>query len=258
MARPKVLWCVAAIVLGVVTLASAQDDGSAKEDGVEIGLTADIFSKYVWRGQNVIDDWVLQPGASVGYQGLTGSIWGNLDLAGEIVGAGQLTEVDFTLDYSNKVPGLETIGYSVGTIYYSFLNTHSHPTAEVYGGLDLDVPLSPAVRWFYDFDQIEGSYIQLSIGHTIEKIQRWRDDCYCDIQLGASLGYGTDGYNNGYFGVDEGAWNDLTLTAGLPICIGKLTIKPSIGYSTMLDQDLRDAIDHRDNFWGGVGLAYDF
>lgn len=251
MARSKVLWCAVAMVLGTATLASA-------EDKVDVGVTADVFSKYIWRGQNIVDDWVFQPGASVGYKGLTGSVWGNMDLKGEVVDDGQLTEVDLALDYSNKVPGLDVLGYSVGTIYYSFLNTHDHPTAEVYGGLNLDVPLSPAVRWYYDYDVIDGSYVQFSVGHTIEKIRSWGEDCHCDLQVGASVGLGTDGYNQGYFGVDETALNDLTLTAGLPICFGKLTIRPSIGYSMMIDDDIRDATAKSDNFWGGIGAAYNF
>ena len=251
MARSKVLWCVGAMVLGAVTLASA-------EDKVDVGVTADVFSKYIWRGQNIVDDWVLQPGASVGYKGLTGSVWGNMDLTGDLVDDGKFTEVDLALDYSNKVPGVDVVGYSVGTIYYSFLNTHSHPTAEVYGGLNLDVPLSPAVRWYYDYDVIDGSYIQFSVGHTIEKIRSWGENCHCDLQVGASMGVGTDGYNQGYFGVDQTALNDLTLTAGIPFTFGKVTIKPSIGYSTMLDDDIRAATDKSDNFWGGVGAAYNF
>ena len=147
----------------------------------------------------------------------------------------------------------------MGTIYYGFLNTHSHPTAEVYGGLNLDVPLSPAVRWYYDFDEIEGSYFQFSVGHTIEKIQQWGEDCHCDLQVGRQHGlWAPTGTTNGYFGVDETALNDLTLTAGLPICFGKLTIRPSIGYSMMLDDDIRAATDKSDNFWGGIGAAYNF
>jgi hypothetical protein len=258
MARLKVLWCVAAILLGTVALVPAEEEGGTKTEGVEIGVTADVFSKYIWRGQNVVDDWVLQPGASVSYQGLTGSVWGNFDLTGDLVDGGELTEIDYAIDYTNTVPGLEVLSYSAGAIYYSFFNLNWPDTAELYAGLSLDVPLSPAVRWYYDFDEIEGSYVQLSLGHTIEKIQRWRDDCYCDLQLGASLGYGTDGYNNGYFGVDDGALNDLTLTAGVPICLGKLTIRPSVGYSVMLDDDLRAATEKSDNFWGGVAFAYDF
>jgi len=262
MARSKVPWGVAALMLGLAALALAAEDSSTEkeeENGLEIGATADVFSQYIWRGQNVLDNWVLQPGASIGYKGLTGSIWGNMDLAGETVGSGSLSEVDFTLDYSNKVPGLDVLAYSLGVIHYDYVNTSSPATSEVYGGLNLGVPLSPAVRWYYDFEQIDGSYIQFSIGHTIEKVHKWADNCYCDLQLGASVGYGSDSYNRGYFGVDEGAFNDLTLTAGLPICLGKLTIKPNLGYSMMLDKDIRTgAAPHADNFWGGVSLAYSF
>jgi hypothetical protein len=251
MTRSTILCTVTAILAGMGTVGWA-------EDSVSVGVAADLFSKYIWRGQNLVDDWVLQPSASVGYQGFTGSVWGNMDLTGDAVGSGQFNEVDLSLDYSNTVPGLDKLGYSVGAIYYNFPNTGGPATAEVYGGLSLDVPLSPAVRWYYDFDEIEGSYIQLSLGHTLEKIWGWRDDCYCDLQLGASLGYGTAGYNDGYFGVDDGAVNDLTLTAGLPICLGKLTIRPSVGYSIMIDDDIRAATGKSDNFWGGVGFAYNF
>jgi len=44
-------------------------------------FTSPIFP--VWRGQNLVDDWVLQPGASVVYKNLTASVWENLDLTDE-------------------------------------------------------------------------------------------------------------------------------------------------------------------------------
>ena len=59
------------------------------------------------------------------------------------VGSGSLTETDFALDYSNKVPGFDVFGYSVGAIYYSYPNIHLHPTAEAYGGLNVNVPFAP-------------------------------------------------------------------------------------------------------------------
>jgi hypothetical protein len=264
MARSKVLWCVTAMMVSAATMAWAEDKetGDNKEaedkDKVAVGVTADFFSKYIWRGQNIIDNWVLQPGASVGYKGLTGSVWGNMDLTGEAVNGGQLNEIDFTLDYSNKLPGLDVLGYSVGVIHYDFVNTHFAATSEAYAGLTAEVPLSPGVRWFYDFEQFHGNYVQFSIGHTIEKLHAWQENCYCGLQAGASLGLADSRYNEGYFGVDKTALNDLTLTAGVPFCLGKLTIRPSIGYSILLDQDLRDATAKSDNFWGGVGLAYNF
>jgi len=249
----KILWCVA-VLLGVAAVTGAEE----KKENVSVGVTADLFSKYVWRGQNVVDDWVLQPGASVGYKGFTGSVWANMDLTGEVVDDGEISEVDYSLDYSNAFPGQKTIGYSLGVIYYDFPNTAWEATSEVYGGLMADVALSPTIRAYYDFDEIDGTYVQLSVGHTIEKITQWREDCYCDAALGASLGYGSSGYNDGYFGVDDGALNDLTLTAGLPICLGKWSIRLSIAYSTMIDDDIRTATANSDNCWGGISAAYQF
>ncbi|MBP7049837.1 MAG: hypothetical protein KBE65_02375 [Phycisphaerae bacterium] len=251
MLRSRCLWCVAAMMVGTVSVAVA-------DDGPTLGVTADLFSKYIWRGQNVIDDWVLQPGVSAGYKGFTGSIWGNVDLTGELVDDWEISEVDYAVDYSNTFPGQETFAYSVGAIYYDFPNTTWDATSEVYGGLSVDVPFSPAVKWFYDFDEADGSYIQFSIGHTIEKIASWTEHDFCGLSLGASVGYATDNYNDFYFGVDDGAINDLTLSAGVPFCFGSLTIKPSIGYSVMIDDDIRDATDKSDNLWCGVGAAYSF
>jgi hypothetical protein len=249
--RFKVLWLTAVISLGGTSVVTAADD-------VSVALTADLLSKYVWRGQNIVDNWVLQPSASIGYKGLTAAAWGSIDLAGDLVGKGQFNEVDLSLDYTQQFPGVEKLSYSVGAIYYDFPNTGWDSTAEVYGGLAASVPLSPAVRWYYDFDEIEGSYIQFSLGHTFEKLHQWGDDCYCDLVLGASVAYATAGYNDGYFGVDEGAFNDLTLSAGLPVCLGQWTLKPVVAWSTMLDDDIRAATAHSDNLWAGLSASVSF
>ncbi|MBN1506806.1 MAG: hypothetical protein JW955_08165 [Sedimentisphaerales bacterium] len=252
MSRCRVLQCVA-VLLGVAA-AGAEE----KQESVSIGAAADLFCKYVWRGQNVIDDWVLQPSASFGYKGFTGSIWANVDLTGELVDGWEISEVDYTLEYAGNFPGQKIIGYSLGVIHYDFPNTVWEATSEVYGGLTAAVPLSPTIRAYYDFDEIEGAYVQFSIGHTIEKIVKWGQDYYCNVQATASLGYGNANYNDGYFGVDDGALNDLTLTAGLPVYLGKWMIRPSVAYSTMMDDDVRAATAKSDNFWAGIGAAYQF
>lgn len=248
--RNRALWCGVVMVSWMVSPVLAGDD-------LTVGVAADFFSQYVWRGQNVVDDGVIQPDVSVGYKGFTGSIWANADTTGDVVDDWEFNEIDYAVDYSNAVPGQEALEFSVGLIYYDFPNTAFDATSEFYAGLSADVPFSPAVRWYYDFDEASGSYIQFSIGHTIEKIKEWREDCYCGVQAGASVGYGTAGYNEFYFGADDGALNDLTLSAGLPFCIGSLTILPSIAYSTMLDDDVRGP-DNSDNLWGGVGVSYSF
>ena len=90
------------------------------EGDVSIGASVDFFSKYIWRGQNLVDDWVLQPGANISYKGITASVWGNFDLTDENYNKSEFSEVDLALDYSGQVPGVDILSYSLGVIYYDF------------------------------------------------------------------------------------------------------------------------------------------
>jgi hypothetical protein len=123
-----------------------------------------------------------------------------------------------------------------------------------------ELPLAPSVTFYRGVDEVKGTYYQFSLGHTIEKICQWKDQGYCDLELGASAGYGNSMYNKGNFDdVSDGKLNDLTLSVALPVYMGNgWIIKPSINYSTMLAGTIRDATDNSDNLWCGVGLSVDF
>jgi hypothetical protein len=226
--------------------------------GLDFAITADYYGKYIWRGQNINNRSVFQPAISVNACGFTGSIWGNLDLTNKNDNKGEFSEFDYTLDYTSALPGVEELTFSLGTIYYRFPNTAYHPTAELYAGLSLAMPLSPSIRVYRDIDEIDGSYLQLGLGHKFERLHKWAEDCYCDLQFGASIGWGNSAYNNGYFGINHSEFNDLTLSAGLPVCIGSWTIKPSVNYSTMLSGEVRGATAKSDNIWVGIGLQKSF
>lgn len=254
-------------ILGLAILISACGVKAAKElaspskqdeQVVKFGISADYYSKYIWRGQNLNNESVFQPAVSVSAYGFTGSIWGNLDLTNKNDNSGQFNEFDWALDYTATVPGTENLNFSIGTIYYRFPHTPFHPTTEVYGGLGWDVALSPSIKLYHDIDEIDGSYVQLGIGHTFEKIYVVNEKCYCGLQLGASVGWGSGGYNHGYFGVDNSKLNDLTLASGLPFCIDSWTIRPSVNYVTMLSDAIRQATDKSDNVWWGIGLSTSF
>ncbi|HEC03038.1 MAG TPA: hypothetical protein ENI81_05820 [Phycisphaerales bacterium] len=103
------------VVIGVMMCLSG---AAFAEDESEIGfeMTADFFNKYIWRGQNLVDDWVFQPGATVSYGGLSASFWGNLDMTDENGSSGEFSEIDLTLEYSGQFPGIDILGYSVGMI----------------------------------------------------------------------------------------------------------------------------------------------
>ncbi len=180
------------------------------------------------------------------------------------VGAGSLTETDLTLDYSHKVPGVDVLGFSAGAIYYSYSNIHASPDGRSVWRPQCGRALSPRPSGGTTTSTWSMAATSSSaVGHTIEKLKEWQDRCYCDLQVGASLGWAPATTTQGYFGVDQTALNDLTLTVGLPITFGKLTIRPTLGYTTLISKPIRTGYaqsggTRNDDFWGGVGLVYSF
>jgi len=223
------------------------------------GVSAGYFSKYIWRGQNVNDTSVLQTSVSGSAYGFTGSIWSNIDLTNDSQfapgNAGDFSEVDYTLDYSYSA---SKVGFSLGVIHYLFPNTGAKSTTEIYGALSFAAPLSPKITWYRDVNLIDGSYIQITAGHTFEKIGKWNDDYYVDLSLNGSLAFAGSGYNKGYFGIDKTKFNDFTFGISVPFNLKHVSLTPSFNLSTMLDKDIGNATFERNNVWFGIGLSKSF
>jgi hypothetical protein len=240
-----------------------------KEDKFAFSAYADFYSKYIFRGVNCSDESVFQPAVYVSRWGFTGSVWGNMDLKNVNDKAGVFSELDYTIDYTATVPGIDWLNFSVGNAYYEYPNTDVASTDEVYGGMSMGCTCSgkgeclacliaPSFKIYRDIDASKGTYGQLSIGHTIQKFAPITEGCMCDFVVGASVGYANDPYNKGNFDVEGSKLNDLTLSLALPFNLSGVTIKPGINYSSMLDSEIREATEKSDNLWGGVSLSYSF
>jgi hypothetical protein len=254
------------------TAAVAQDD----EPVFTADLTLDYNSMYVWRGQVLNGESVFQPAISGSAYGFTASIWSNIDFTdahlmtdedGEYGGASSFSEVDYTLDYSGSVPGMEKLGYSVGVIHYIFPMPPLEPTTEIYFGASLDTVLSPFVTIYQDVNNVKGTYIQFGVGQSFEK--DLGSGKSVGLDLSASFGLAESNYNNFYFGVNETKWNDFTLGVAVPFNLkGGVSITPSLHVSTLLDDTI--ATNHeaiysvdaytadRSNVWFGVSLSKSF
>jgi len=224
-----------------------------------VGVTLDYNSKYIWRGQLLTDDPVFQPGVSVGVGPVSASVWGNMDLTSVNGEKGQLTEVDYAIDYSASV---SMVNYSVGAIYYDFPPlTNDAGTTELYLGLGLDVLLSPSVTVYYDIDDIHGTYVSMGIGHTFDKLVDLGEDAGMGLDLSAAVGWGSGAYNTDYWGVSDSAFNDLTLGVALPVSLGEVTITPSVHYVSLMDSKIKasDAFStDNDYVYAGIGLSLEF
>ncbi|MDR3141623.1 MAG: hypothetical protein LBU37_07865 [Tannerellaceae bacterium] len=95
------------VVLSVFIVALSSIGGmyAQESENVEVGLSGDVVSSYVWRGFKQAGASV-QPSLSVGYKGLSISAWASTDIGGN-----GSKEVDFTLGYAVGGLGLALTDY---------------------------------------------------------------------------------------------------------------------------------------------------
>ncbi len=241
--------------------------------GAEASLDVEYFSSYVWRGQVLNSESVLQPAFSASADfGLSLSAWGNMDLTDKADCRGEFTEVDLTVAYQLPLSG--TLGVSVGVIEYLFPKEgdyeagtpDGHPdvpdrkdsdTRELFVELGLDVILAPTLTLYYDVDEVNGFYGSFELGQGIALTEQ------LELGLGASIGMGDRDYNNYYFGKKSIALNDLNLSAGLGYAFtDNLSLAGAIHYTTLLDGSIRaggdETYDEKDRVYGSVSAAYSF
>jgi len=252
MNKVKPTLCLAVALIAMGTAAWAEGD-------VSYNVSGGFFTHYIWRGQNSTDDWVFQPDVSASWNGFTAGIWGNLDVGNDNGRDGEFTEYDYYLDYSGQIT--ETVGYSVGGIYYYFPGT-ADETTEVYAGVNVDCVANPSLTVYWDIDEVGGFYANLAVEHSLDY---WPDLPF-GIDLGASIGWGDSGYNEDYWtdpdtgmGVDSSELNDLVLSASFPFEVGQVTVTPSIHYVNILGSDVSDAAGDDDSLvFAGVTASYNF
>lgn len=264
----KKLVSLIAVLVVVLTFSAVT---FAEDEGLGIDVTADFYSKYVWRGMLINDDYAFQPGVSTtlgtDVGDFTFGVWGSMDMTDYTGGGqqGEFIEVDYYLDYTVALN--DTVSASFGYIYYDFPQTEDEGaglgnTSEIYMGLSLDTILSPSVTWYMDVDNYnEASYIAGSVGHTFEGAFSLAEDMPVDIELGAGVGYGNSTYNNGYFGVDDGGITDASFSIALPFEVGGLSVVPSFNWTSVVDGDLRDKggfASEDDQFFTGISLGMSF
>ena len=202
-------------VLTLAAVAMVSFSAANAQDKVEGSVSADVVSRYVWRGQ-ALGDAAVQPSASLSYKGLSLSAWGSYGF----LNTEDTKEFDLTLSYTVG-------GFNVGVTdywfsYYGAENKYfeyrAHDTSHVWEanvGYDFG-PL--AIQWYTNFAGADGinksgkraysSYVQLSAPFTLAT-------CDWTATIGA-VPYATSFYSdvNG-FAVTNVA---LRATKAIPVC----------------------------------------
>jgi uncharacterized protein (TIGR02001 family) len=234
------------ITLNTAPVLAVETSGSA---------SVDVMSQYIWRGQQLTDKVAIQPSVGITYGGFGANLWANYDTHLD-----EHTETDLTLNFANSI---EKFSYEAGYIYYALEGVDD--TQEIYLTVGYDVILSPSATLYWDFDEGEGAYLVVSIGHSFALQHN------LSLDLGASMGVN---FNNDIMGFDDDGddFTDLydgNISAALTIPVtDNISIAPMIAYSFPLSSDAEDALeaiadditgdDDADVFYGGVNFSLSF
>ncbi len=249
------------IMAGMLVVAVGVSGASRAAEEVAppaVGATLDVpvLSAYVWRGQVLNDEPVVQPSLTVTKGGLSLNTWGSFNLTDAVTeDAAAFSEIDLTVSYSKTV-GPVSLG--VGVIDYLFPNTAFAGTREVYVTASLpSLIVVPTLGVYYDFDEADGAYANLGLAYS-----RGFGELVT-LSLTASVGAATDDYNSFYYGVSDTAFNDVNGAAALTFkALDNLTITPAIQYTALLDSTIEDGAaglyQDDDQLVGSLKASYTF
>ncbi len=139
--------------LVAVALTAVLDTPVAQAEGLSAFADAGVYNQYIWRGapQNtnkaaVQGDFGLS--TAFGSGELSASVWASNTFASPApqFNGQDAIEFDWTLDYSGSIGNF---GYSLGTIYYTYLRDSTANFDEIYLGLSYDAAVSPSVTVYY-------------------------------------------------------------------------------------------------------------
>ncbi len=228
----------------------------AEESELAASLDLPVLSAYVWRGQVISKDFVLQPSLTVAKGGFAINWWGNFNLEDNATGhAAEFSEHDIGVSYSTVCP-LTGANLTLGVVNYDFPNvleetaggnvSLQNNTREVYlMAAFSDVLLSPTLSVYYDFKEADGFYGSLGISHDVELTEK------ASLSLAASLGAADSNWDKFYYDEDTSAGlNDVTVSASIPMAVSdSLTLTPGVSYSSLLD-DARSAVQNNGYYFG--------
>jgi uncharacterized protein (TIGR02001 family) len=233
---------LAATVLATPALAAIEVEGSAY-----VGY----FDKYLWRGFDLSGGLpVVQGGVNLSAKGFTLGYWTNIQTKsdeGEDYIGGDSNETDITIDYTFSP--LDKVSVSVGNIWYA-LDKPYDDTKEVYLGLALDVPLSPTLKVYYDYDQADenGLFYTAAVSHSFDVVDK--------LSVGAAALVSYNDESDASVG-DYSDWHNYELSVSATYALtDQLSITPSFLFSSPISDDAKKAIDSE--VLGGVTVSFSF
>ena len=211
-----------------------------------VSTQVDLVSRYIWRGFDLLPDnhAAIQPSLTVnlGESGFSFNVWSSFALAHRATFK-YSDEIDVTLSYSFKVP--EGWELSAGFTNYAYWfaddfkfkdNTSQEVCATI---AKTDLPLSPTLSVYYDFNLGSGLYVTLGGSHELKINEK------VSLEVGGLIGFNSKQY------IDKTGFSDIDIYAKVPLTVGKLTLTPSL--NVMIP--LLDEVNEDTEIWFGFSAA---
>ncbi|MDX8390934.1 MAG: hypothetical protein R8M38_10660 [Mariprofundaceae bacterium] len=202
-------------------------------EGISVGGDVGIYSSYVWRGFSGTDATSIQGDLAVdGGNGFSANVWFAAPLTGD--SEQPVTEFDYTIDYSGEAGDFS---YSVGFIYYAYLNQSDWNTGEVYVSAG--------------YGPVSITYYNAVVGDD----NGWDGDGYLNLAAGTSVSGFDLGASLGYYMPDVGdsELGHIDLSISKDVTIGDATMTPSLTVSIPLYDA---APDDTNQVVAGVNFAF--
>ena len=214
------------------------------EEKIDINISMDYASEYIWRGYNLVPDNkpCFQPSITLtSKSGLMLNIWTSFPMV-ERGTLKELDEVDFTGEYTSMIG--ELFGYTLGTWWFVIPTQNSFFSARTYAIISLNTILSPYLRVEYEFVNDNNTYFELGGSHTHNL-----NDAF-GITAGAIIGY-----DNGQL-VEKNTINHIDLSIVPTYSFGNISLYGQVHYIIIPDKDANINEDDSE-FWFGIGLSTD-
>lgn len=259
-------------LLGAAVLAMALSvSARSARAQATVGADLSLFSGYVWRGISVTNRPVGQPNAYMVIPAGNASVslggWANVDLGrydgsddfsqSGGVSSFNLAEFDPWAEVSVPAGKATLTGGVVGYVFPNdFGATDDFNTWEVYGKVGLTVPLSPKLAVYYDFDKVNGAYIEGAVAHSVPLGS-------VSLALGALAGLSAGqaesddiGELNNFL---ENGFTHLDLSAGVPLTAGIFSFTPVLHLVVNGDDVTKFTSPEEESdvkLWGGLTVSW--
>lgn len=235
---------------------------SAHAQDLNSRFTLSLQTADVWRGRNLVDDFVAKGTFRVSSQGFSAFITGRMELTDTnsypptANPAGKITAVRggafYSFPYDNRS------AFVVGAMVHQYPGTGQHQTTEVYYSLEPRNGEGLGVEVFQDIDEVKGVYARAFYNHSFSSGFLQRDETFQSMRVSAWVGYGTNKHNTYYYFADTSVLTDFGARVGTTFDVNGLEVTPWIEFTTLLDPDLLKGTHDRWNLYSGVSVGYRF